>query len=65
VRKLAEANADLRAARMTGASDAELQKLESTVSDKKNKCSKTKWGTLSDTSCILVLVCVVLSHLRL
>eukprot|EP00953_Heterococcus_sp_UTEX-ZZ885_P002595 1916-Heterococcus_DN1.PRE.1 len=54
VRKLAEADADLRAARLRGASDAELQRLESNVTDKKHKHNKTKWGTLPNITCILI-----------
>jgi hypothetical protein len=49
VRKLAAADAALQEATLRGASDAELQMLESNVTDKKNKYSKTKWGTLTST----------------
>jgi hypothetical protein len=46
LRKLAEAEAALQEATLRDASDAEVQVLESSVTDKKNKYSKTKWGAL-------------------
>jgi hypothetical protein len=49
LRKLAEAEAALEEATLTGVSDGELQRLESNVTDKKDKYSKTKWGTLTST----------------
>jgi hypothetical protein len=54
LRKLAEAEAALQEAILRGASDADLQMLERNVTDKKNKHSKTKWGTLA---CTLLLHC--------
>ena len=49
LRKLAQAEAALQAATMRDATDAELQRLEGDVTDKKNKYGKTKWGTLTHT----------------